>query len=244
MTTTRPSDEAAAWPEQLRLPGQAAAAEGPVDMHMMYVAHHAFRRDLGRFVRAVDVTPVAERGTWQALHRRWRLFGEILHHHHSGEDAGLWPALRARASEEQLAVLDEMEAEHDGIDPLLEACGRAFEELAAAADDETRARLRELVARVRERLSDHLAHEETRAIPIIQDLLTDAEFQAIDEEYFRKRGNPSIRRIALVVAWGLHDLPDDARSRLLAQGGAPLRLVWWIARRGFARLEREAFHRG
>ena len=34
---------------QLRLPGQTAAHEGPVDMHMMYVMHHAFRRDLAAF---------------------------------------------------------------------------------------------------------------------------------------------------------------------------------------------------
>ena len=33
-------------PRQLRLPGQTAAPDGPVDMTIMYVMHHAFRRDL------------------------------------------------------------------------------------------------------------------------------------------------------------------------------------------------------
>ena len=34
------------WPTQLFLPGQAAAPDGPDDMQMMYLMHHAFRRDL------------------------------------------------------------------------------------------------------------------------------------------------------------------------------------------------------
>ena len=40
-------------PRQLRLPGQTAAPDGPVDMTIMYVMHHAFRRDLAAFAMAV-----------------------------------------------------------------------------------------------------------------------------------------------------------------------------------------------
>src|SRR5688500_6708395 len=81
---------------QIRLPGQAAAPEGPVDMLMMYVMHHAFRRDLTAFAEAVPRTPVEARETWLALADRWTRFGEILHLHHTGEDEGLWPLLLAR----------------------------------------------------------------------------------------------------------------------------------------------------
>ena len=63
-TTTTP-----AWPTQLLLPGQAAAPEGPVDMIMMYVMHHAFRRDLTAFAAAAAATPVDDQPTWQALNR-------------------------------------------------------------------------------------------------------------------------------------------------------------------------------
>ena len=52
------------WPRQLRLPGQAAAPEGPLDMQMMYLMHHAFRRDLDAFADAVKGTPVRDRRTW------------------------------------------------------------------------------------------------------------------------------------------------------------------------------------
>src|SRR5688500_17295469 len=79
------------------LPGQAAAPEGPVNLATMYLMHHAFRRDLGAFAGAVARTPVSDRATWRRLNERWKLFSFVLHHHHhAGEDAGLWPLLLER----------------------------------------------------------------------------------------------------------------------------------------------------
>ena len=99
-------------PVQRRLPGQAAAPEGPVDLTMMYVMHHGFRRDLNRFAEAVAATPIDDRETWAALAARWERFFEVLHLHHSGEDAGLWPFLMSRADAAERATLEAMEEEH------------------------------------------------------------------------------------------------------------------------------------
>ena len=93
------------WPAQIRLPGQTAAHPGPVDMTMMYVMHHAFRRDLAAFAAAAAATPVADREAWAALAERWELFSSALHHHHSGEDTGLWPLLMDRTDDDGRAVL-------------------------------------------------------------------------------------------------------------------------------------------
>ena len=90
MTTTAPSVP------QVLLPGQAAAPEGPVDMIMMYVMHHAFRRDLAAFAARVPTVAVDDAVTWRALAQRWTDFASVLHKHHSGEDAGLWPLLLER----------------------------------------------------------------------------------------------------------------------------------------------------
>jgi hypothetical protein len=81
---------------QLFLPGQAAAPEGPVQAMPMYLMHHAFRRDLAAFAAAVPATPVEDRATWRRLQQRWEWFATVLHKHHSGEDAGLWPMLLDR----------------------------------------------------------------------------------------------------------------------------------------------------
>ena len=53
-----------AWSSQVRLPGQAVAPPGPVDLTRTYLMHHAFRRDLADFMAAVAATPPDEPVTW------------------------------------------------------------------------------------------------------------------------------------------------------------------------------------
>ncbi len=135
------STDRSAWPTQLHLPGQAAAPDGPVDLAVMFLMHYAFRRDLAAFATAVRTTPVSDRPTWRLLAARWGVFGEMLHHHHSGEDAGLWPVLLERSGPDDRATLEAMEREHAEIDPLLAACAEGFQRLADAPDDDARAAL-------------------------------------------------------------------------------------------------------
>lgn len=225
---------------QLMLPGQVAAPEGPVDMQAMYVMHHGFRRDLRRFAEAVRRTPVADRATWVLLHQRWELFAEVLHHHHSGEDAGLWPWLRERCAPEHLAMLDAMEAEHAEIDPLLTSCADGFRRLAEAADEDTRAALAVRVVAARDGLGRHLAHEETEAIALIQSLMTHQEWLELDAKHF-KGDNLTLSRVLRIVPWAAYDVPREARDRVLAEAGLPFRVVWLLTRRRFARREARAF---
>ncbi|MET7403747.1 hemerythrin domain-containing protein [Dactylosporangium sp. NPDC005572] len=225
--------------EQLRLPGQAAAPGGPVDLTGMFGMHWAFRRDLDRFVAAVAATPVGDRATWQALQRRWELFRRVLHDHHTGEDAGLWPALAAKADAAGRATLAAMEEEHHGIDPLLVAVAEGLARMAAAADADARAALEVRVVAARERLGAHLAHEERDALELVQALLSPAEWHHIERKYFQQSKSP--RQLAEVVGWALHDLPPGALDRMLTPAN-PFRVAWQLfLRRPFARRERVAF---
>ncbi|WP_244927717.1 hemerythrin domain-containing protein [Nocardioides sp. W7] len=225
---------------QVMLPGQVAAPEGPVDMQTMYVMHHGFRRDLRRFAAAVAATPVAERATWALLLERWEVFAEVLHHHHSGEDAGIWPWLRERCGEDHLAVLDAMEAEHGEIDPLLEACATGFRRLAETADEDARAALAVRVVAARDSLGRHLAHEETEAIALIQALMTQQEWQELDERHF-KDDTLTLGKVVRLVPWAAYDVPRDVLTRVLDEAGLPFRVVWLLTRRRFARREARAF---
>jgi iron-sulfur cluster repair protein YtfE (RIC family) len=228
------------WPEQIRLPGQTAAHPGPVDMTMMYVMHHAFRRDLSAFAEAAEQTPATDRRAWRSMAARWKTFSFALHHHHSGEDAGLWPALMDRADAEGRTVLEAMEAEHAEIDPILEACAAGFERLAEHADEDARAALAVRLTAARERLGEHLRHEETEAIALIQDLLTQEEWEAIEEEHFS--AGISLREILPLVPWALHELPAPVRRDLFARpGGGMHRVMWLLTRRRFAREDAAAF---
>ena len=242
MTTTAPHP---GNPGQLLLRGQAAAPDGPVDLTMMWVMHHGFRRDLENFARAAVATPVDDRATWQALDRRWGLFSRILHAHHSGEDAGLWPLLidrvDAAGDRDARATLDAMAAEHAGIDPLLTAGATGFARLAEAADEPARAALATDLAAAREHLGRHLQHEERDAMAILQRHLSHADWERVGREHFEPHYTP--RDLLAVAAWVLHELPPSAVARVREQHrGRVLVAIWRLfLRRPFERGERRAF---
>jgi iron-sulfur cluster repair protein YtfE (RIC family) len=224
---------------QLRLPGQAAAPEGPVDMTMMYVMHHAFRRDLAAFAAAVPLTPIEDAGAWRALAARWTTFSTALHHHHHGEDTWLWPALLDKVGPEERRTLAAMEAEHADIDPLLEACRDGLCRMVVHPSGDVRAALAVRLVAAKEHLARHLAHEETDTIALMQQVMTNEEWHAIDEHF--KEG-VSFGLVLRLVPWVLHELPAEVRDRLFAEpGGAVHRVMWVMTRRRFERQHRDAF---
>jgi hypothetical protein len=236
---TTASDAATSWPQQLFLPRQVAAPPGPVDMAMMYVAHHGFRRDLEAFCAAVRATPTDDRATWQALLRRWDLFSIALHHHHSGEDNWLWPVLLERAEDDEKELLVAMEAEHAQIDPALEQCVAGLRRLADTADEDARAALVVRMTALKEAIYRHLAHEETETMALLQWALAPEEWHAMDEK-FKRSFTP--RQLAWAVPWIVDELPDEVREGMFAQpGAAPLKVVHLLFRKRFARLNAAAF---
>ena len=231
------------WPTQLLLPGQAAAPEGPVDMSMMYLMHFGFRRDLTAFAAAAAATPIADRDTWAALAKRWEVFAQILHHHHSGEDAGLWPVLMERTDDAGREVLTAMEAEHGEIDPILRSCEAGFAKLAAAGDEDTRNALVVRLCAGKESLGRHLAHEETDAIAIIQEVMSDDDWKRLETEHFKPRMTLSLllNAIRWAIPWLLQELPPAGRAKAFATAAPAQRVIWWLTRASFARRERRAF---
>jgi hemerythrin-like domain-containing protein len=239
MTSTPHTTDRATWPAQVRLPGQTAAHPGPVDMTMMYVMHHAFRRDLAVLSAAASVTPASDRRAWGALADRWALFAEALHHHHTGEDRGLWPRLLAVATPDEAEVLEAMEAEHEAIDPMLTACAAGFARLREHADDDARAALAVRLAAARAQLGEHLRHEETEAIAIIQRRLSDADWHRIEEESFKHDIPP--RTLLKLVPWVAEGVPADVREVVFsAPGGRINQALWYLTRGGFRRRQRRA----
>ena len=227
---------------QLDLPGQTHVADGPHDQSGMYLMHHAFRRDLDCFVRAVRQTPIGESDIWRALAARWERFGYVLHHHHRIEDTAIWPVLlehvrRSGDADGERTLLD-MEDEHERIDPALEATGAAFEQMAEHPCDDHRNALDVRVTAVRELLAEHLRHEETEALPLLQRVMTAEEFEA-SEKAAGKGYPPS--SIPFVVPWVLHRLPAGSADDFMRRAGRVYVLVHKLTRRRFERGEQKAF---
>ena len=231
----------ATWPRQLRLPGQAAAPEGPIDLRTMYLMHHAFRRDLDAFADAVRNTPAGDRRTWKALADRWDLFAEVLHKHHTAEDDHIWPALVRLGTPEDRAVLEAMEAEHEEIDPLLASCASGIRRLANRADEDARAALAVRVCAARESLRRHLVHEETEAIAIIQRLMSPEHWVELEEKVGK---DTSLRQAVRVVPWVGYGVPREALERVFDDLETPFRIIWSLTHRRFARREARTFRYG
>jgi hypothetical protein len=224
------------------LPGQAAAPDGPADMTMMYLMHHGFRRDLGRFAKAVGATPLEDRATWQALAVRWDRFFKVLHHHHSAEDVHVWPYLLERADADERLTLQAMEEEHERIDPLLSSVAEGFAALAGdrtpADGEDLRAALAVRMAATRDLLDRHLAHEETDAIAILQRHCTQASWQAVEEQ-IGAREHPV--PMPFMVGWCAEDVPRAQLEQVFGIVGTPVKVLWLLTRGRFRRAERRAF---
>ncbi|MGG5258382.1 hemerythrin domain-containing protein [Phycicoccus avicenniae] len=228
-------------PRQLDLPGQSHVAEGPHDQTGMYVMHHAFRRDLDAFRRAVPRTPTGDAATWKALDARWARFAAILHHHHTAEDEAYWPLLAAvaqRGTDEDRAEVAAMADEHAGIDPELEACAAAFAAVLDHPCDAHRNALDLRVAGLQELLLEHLEHEEGVVLPMLQRIWTDEEFAAAEkgvQEYYPVKDAP------FIVAWALDGLPEEGRRRMVALAGRAYGVLHVLVRGRYARRERMTF---
>jgi len=109
---------------------------------MNRVFHTALRRDLER---AIDsLTPAARPTQAQraALAEHVNLILDLLHHHHTGEDIGLWPLVRRRAPDLG-SQLDMMEAEHASVAGAIVSTREATQQYAAIGDPSAARRLRE-----------------------------------------------------------------------------------------------------
>jgi hypothetical protein len=229
-TTHRPAGAAL-----LDLPGQTHVATGPLDINGMYLAHFAFRRDLDCFVRAAARTPVTETEVWQALGARWEMFSYVLHHHHAAEDEVLWPQLLAlvdgEGDAEGRSTLEAMEAEHHLIDPLLTGCAEGFARMAERPDEETRGRLAGCVAETRDVLAQHLRHEETGALPIVQRLLPQEGWNRLEEA---ANSGTSFARTRFLVPWMADGLTRPQRRAAFATVGNSFRVLLWMTHRRYA----------
>jgi iron-sulfur cluster repair protein YtfE (RIC family) len=182
-----------------------------IDFTEMYVTHDAFRRDLDRLEAAAQAGKTDD----PRVRDGWENFKTQLLIHHSVEDEKLWPRLTPLAKDpDARRLLNDMEAEHARLDPLLDGFDRALED---GAED--------LVVRVKELadvLGQHLEHEEEEALPLIQSVMTSGDWRAFGRAMARRQG---IRGASVWVPWITDGMPRAEQRRFLARFPAPLRVL-------------------
>jgi len=207
-------------------------SDQPADTTMMGVVHDALRRDLARLHVALSTSPPPDDARRRALaeHTDWML--DFLHHHHAGEDIGLWPLVRGR-NPSAGPILDRMEVDHTRVVPAIDqmrAATRCYRDDGSGLTDALSA-----LSALEEPLLPHLRGEEDEAMPVVSASITDAEWRAWDQK-FNVRGK-SISRLAAEGHWLMDGLDPDRYETLVHLVPAPVRV---LIVRGYARRYRTA----
>lgn len=139
-------------------------ADGTASMAtMLMMSHHAFRRDIARFIRAIAEMKAGDSSRAEEVRGEWgKSYRQALHGHHTMEDGNIFPDIRSKHPA-LAAALDTLTAQHHHIDPLLEKGDVAFADL--AHPEAAEAVLHELKAL----LDEHLAFEEAQITPALRD---------------------------------------------------------------------------
>jgi hypothetical protein len=198
----------------------------PADMEFMnQLFHAALRRDLARTLETLAAA--GNRGTphRRALVEHLGVVLDLLHHHHTGEDEGLWPLVRRRAPD-LAAQLDMMEAEHTAVAAAIRSTRAAATRYAGdptgAADE-----LRNAVVALRDTLLPHLDHEETEVMPRVMRALSRRDWSALARREVRNRGSFALAGTGLL--WTADGLAPARRARFNRQ--VPALLRWLIDKR-------------
>jgi hypothetical protein len=188
--------------------------EYTLDMSMMLAMHDALRRELAQVGRLAG-----QRGDHPGRLLRaalgWELFKNFLLVHHQTEDDELWPSLRASVAAQpgRLALVDALEAEHAGIEPLLTAI-----DAAAADPDYGYQRFGDIVDQLVTTLSAHLVHEESDGLALIDASLTEPQWQHFAQVHGeRLRGD-----VALYLPWLLNEASPQTLAAVAGKFPPPL----------------------
>jgi hemerythrin-like domain-containing protein len=138
------------------------------DTRGMYHVHALFRREFALLPEVVRGVAEGDKERAQVVADHFTLISLLLHLHHSGEDAELWPRLLTRAPKEVDPVIHLVEGGHAGIDALtseIEVLLSAWRNSAGADDrDELADALQRLVGA----LYEHMGLEERLVLPLIE----------------------------------------------------------------------------
>jgi hemerythrin-like domain-containing protein len=154
----------------------------PADTTMMGVVHDALRRDLARLQTVLSATPPPDddRRLGLADHTDWMM--DFLHHHHQGEDDGLWPLVRSR-NPQAGELLDAMEADHARVAPGVDRVRTAAQRYREEASDDARVEMLTALSTLAEPLLPHLRREEDEAMPVVSATISHAEWRAWEQKH-------------------------------------------------------------
>jgi hypothetical protein len=152
------------------------------DARDMFAVHTMFRREFGLMPGLVRAVTVGDTRRVRLVADHVALVSGVLNVHHSAEDKHIWPLLRDRCPEECAPLVDVMENQHHAIDTRLLQATKAAQAWRDSASAGARDALADAVDRLIPVTTEHLALEEKRVVPLIEQYITEAEYMLLAQE--------------------------------------------------------------
>ena len=187
----------------------------PIDALDMTLVHRVFRREFNDLRGLIANVPVGDTGRAKVVGDHLQFMVDGLHHHHAAEDDLAWPVLLARAPERQLEIR-RLESQHAGIGAVTADVQSDLSAWRKAADPSARDRLLASVTELAQLVVEHLDDEERNGVPIIEQHLTQQEWQAAI-----KRGASFLSshpRLGIVLGGLVLDNASPAEGRKFLSG--------------------------
>ncbi|PZG16584.1 hemerythrin domain-containing protein [Nonomuraea aridisoli] len=108
------------------------------DASDMFVVHTMFRREFGSMPGLVRGVAAGDARRVELVAGHVALINGVLHQHHAGEDAHVWPRLLERVPEKLKALVAVMEEQHEAIHKGARRLDDALEVWRATASAEAR----------------------------------------------------------------------------------------------------------
>jgi hypothetical protein len=208
--------------------------EPMADVRDMYMVHTVFRREFGLIPGLILEVPENDTRRGEIVGYHIDLMCRLLHIHHDGEDMLLWPLLLDRGGEDARAIVPTMRAQHAAIEdalaiitPLIgpwRGTARRGGPLAAACSSLNAA------------ITDHMALEEERILPLAEKYVTAAEWNRLGAH---GQAQFSKKELPLCFGMAMYEADPEVVRGVLAEAPRQVRfLVPRIAPRAFAKHSR------
>ena len=156
--------------------------ERPADARDMFAAHTMIRREFGLMAALVRAVPAGDTPRVTLITDHFALVGSFLNGHHAGEDKHIWPHLLQRCPDRCGPIVAVMEEQHDAVHSALLEAGQAAVAWSGRASADARDALADAIDALLPVTTEHLAVEEERVVPLIEQYLTQAEYAAVAQE--------------------------------------------------------------
>jgi len=203
------------------------------DASDLVLAHLCFRRLFALAPEAVRHADPSDRPRIASIAKNVSLVDDALHHHHRLEDTMLWDSLEGRRPSCALHV-ELMRRHHADVAALLALMPALLEAWQAEPGSATSAPLAAQLDEISRVLGDHLTAEEKYIVPVIEEVITSAEWaefgDVVQKSYARSQ-------IFLFYGLILEMMSPEERAELQKEVPLPIKLLYaLVGRRQYERI--------